>query len=603
MAEAIMDKVKSVAAPSRTEFIVFACSALLGFCYVALRAALVPIVHDEAATFFHYIFTGNFWPGTAHWDANNHVLNSVLTWMSVQAFGEGLFALRLPNVLAYVLWAFATGLLARRCTSVVVRCSLIPALLFCSFVLDFFSLCRGYGLGLAFFLVAINAAIGLMEHANWRSFSVLLIASALAIWADLALLPALGLLISLAVVFTGTDGLRQAMSKPWNWVAVAVSAMLVYKAVLFAQGFSERGLLYHGSLDGFLSVTVKPLFLLVTGSDHWVWIASGVLLACAVLALGCWAARDRWRKAPVVLIGVVLVGLVAATVFMAKVLHINYPEDRAALQFVVLAIVAFAFAVDAIRIERPSLQWMAIALVFLPLRSAYLINVDRTLLWSEQSLPDALVRDPFAFRSHDTSFSLGLYHQHALVWVYAQRNREGTEPNGISEGFPDLPVDLILADERFTQQLDPAYQKVADGGHDGLGLYQRNPSLDHVPVKSALIEPTTVADEYINLPTPELDPLVTGPIRIAVELRVKLDGVAPCSWVVSTHIGDAQEHYAAYPVHYEQPVDGVITVRYQHVMEQLSPQVDRLACYLWNPEQRAVEVLEGNIRFDRIVQP
>ena len=381
-----------------------------------------------------------------------------------------------------------------------------------------------------------------------------------------------------------------------------MSAILVYTAILFAEGFSERGLLYHGSLDGFLPVTVIPLFLLVTGSDHRVWIASVALLACAVLAFGCWAARDRWRIAPVVLLSVALIGLVLTTLFMAKALHINYPEDRAALQFVVLSVVAFAFAVDALQFKLPSLQWVAIALLFLPLRSAFLFNVDRTLLWSEQSLPDTLVVEPFALRSQNTAFSLGLYHQHALVWAYASRG-SSVRPNGISEGFPELPVDLLLADERFTQELDPAYKKVANGGHDGLGLYMHEPQLIYVPVMNAPIESTTVADEYINLPTPVLDSLVLGPIRITVELHVKLDGAAPCSWVVSTHVGDEQEHYAAYPIHYLRPIDGVVTVRYQHVMEQLSPQVARVACYLWNPEQRAVEVLEGRIQYDRIVQP
>ena len=598
-----MSNANPLAKPSRTELIAFGCLAFLGLCYVVLRAALVPIVHDEAATFFHYILSGNFWPGNAHWDANNHVLNSALTYLSTCVFGEALLALRLPNVLAYVVWIYAVGLLARRCSTVVVRWSLVLALLFCPFVLDFFSLCRGYGLGMAFFLVAINAALGLMEQANPRSFSVLLLAPALAIWADLALIPALGILISLTMVFTGHRGIRSVLSQPMSWVAIVVSGVLVYKAVLFAQGFSERGLLYHGSLDGFVPVTLKPLFVLVSGSDHRVWIASVVVFACVVLAFGSWTARDRWRSTPVALLTITLLGLFCATLFMAKVLHINYPEDRAALQFVVVALVSFAFAVDAFHTKFPALQWLAVALLFLPLRSAFLLNVDHTLLWSEQSLSRALVVEPFALRSQDDQFSLGLYHQHALVWAYAQRNRGGTLPNGISEGFPNIPVDLLLADERFTEHIDPAYKKIADGGHDGLGLFMHTPALNYVPVFAAPIETATVTGEYINLPTAVLDSLITGPMRITLDLHVKLDGNASCSWVVSTHVGDEQEHYAAYPIHYLRPVDGVITVRYQHVMDRISPQVDRVACYLWSPEQRAVEVLEGSIRFDRITEP
>jgi len=46
--------------------------------YLILRAVFIPLVHDEAATFFHYIHSFDFVPFIAHWDANNHILNSAL---------------------------------------------------------------------------------------------------------------------------------------------------------------------------------------------------------------------------------------------------------------------------------------------------------------------------------------------------------------------------------------------------------------------------------------------------------------------------------------------------------------------------------------------
>jgi hypothetical protein len=68
----------------RKLFLLFAGVA---FAYVALRAVLVPLTHDEARTFFVYTRTGEFLPWLGHWDAGNHVLCTALGWLSYEAFG------------------------------------------------------------------------------------------------------------------------------------------------------------------------------------------------------------------------------------------------------------------------------------------------------------------------------------------------------------------------------------------------------------------------------------------------------------------------------------------------------------------------------------
>ena len=58
------------------------------FIYIALRASLIPLIHDEAATFFYYIQTGVYLPPEAHLAANNHILNSALGSISFHIFGS-----------------------------------------------------------------------------------------------------------------------------------------------------------------------------------------------------------------------------------------------------------------------------------------------------------------------------------------------------------------------------------------------------------------------------------------------------------------------------------------------------------------------------------
>jgi hypothetical protein len=47
--------------------------------YLWLRAFYVPLIYDEIATFYGYVHVGKFIPFYAHWDANNHIINSLLS--------------------------------------------------------------------------------------------------------------------------------------------------------------------------------------------------------------------------------------------------------------------------------------------------------------------------------------------------------------------------------------------------------------------------------------------------------------------------------------------------------------------------------------------
>lgn len=119
-------------------------------CLVAYRAVLIPMTHDEASTwlnFRHY----NLWSCVSNYycwqSANNHWLNSLLMQWSASLFGDCAFGLRLPNVLAGSLYFLAAALIVSRYIYTP-WLRIAGFLLLCAhvYLLDFFSLCRGYGL-------------------------------------------------------------------------------------------------------------------------------------------------------------------------------------------------------------------------------------------------------------------------------------------------------------------------------------------------------------------------------------------------------------------------------------------------------------------------
>jgi hypothetical protein len=67
--------------------------------YFLLRAWFVTPMHDEVATFYHYIETGEIWGDQALKDANNHLLNSWLGYLP--QFRRTLFLVSLTFLIGF----------------------------------------------------------------------------------------------------------------------------------------------------------------------------------------------------------------------------------------------------------------------------------------------------------------------------------------------------------------------------------------------------------------------------------------------------------------------------------------------------------------------
>ena len=135
-------------------------TALLLLIYVFMRAMNLSMTHDEAHTYlaFHDVSVWScFWSSSCWENANNHLLNTLLMQGSVTLFGPSEWAIRLPNVMAYALYL----LVSVRLVSTLAPEK--PGLQWVGFILlnmnpyllDFFSLARGYGLSVSFMLTAI----------------------------------------------------------------------------------------------------------------------------------------------------------------------------------------------------------------------------------------------------------------------------------------------------------------------------------------------------------------------------------------------------------------------------------------------------------------
>jgi hypothetical protein len=148
--------------------IVLASVATALWCYSFAKAGLTSITHDEASTYFHHFNSGFFnclYSPDCWKSANNHLLNTLFWQQTIQWFGPTELGMRLPNVLAHLVFLASSASIVLRFTA-----RLLPGLAafavlnFNPYLLDFFALARGYGLCAAFVMAALALWLGYWQH-------------------------------------------------------------------------------------------------------------------------------------------------------------------------------------------------------------------------------------------------------------------------------------------------------------------------------------------------------------------------------------------------------------------------------------------------------
>lgn len=133
----------------------FRVAALFAMSLAVYRATTQAITLDEAMTYLWYVKgleLNHLWTPFP----NNHVLNSILIWVSTHIFGTSELAVRLPALLGAGLYIVTCAFLCRRITnSFSLQFPLFLCLILNPFILDFMVAARGYSLANAFLLSAI----------------------------------------------------------------------------------------------------------------------------------------------------------------------------------------------------------------------------------------------------------------------------------------------------------------------------------------------------------------------------------------------------------------------------------------------------------------
>jgi len=165
-------------------------AALLAF--NIYRAATQDVTPSEAWNYDRYV--GVTWPESfRQFEANNHVLNTLLERISTKRFHLTELSLRLPALLGGLLYLWAVFRICRRCFPRAMPFA-VGVMVLNPVVIDALSEARGYGLAMAFWLLTVDLFLQCLEIFEVRKLNLAAMCLALSVGGCPAfLVPALGL--------------------------------------------------------------------------------------------------------------------------------------------------------------------------------------------------------------------------------------------------------------------------------------------------------------------------------------------------------------------------------------------------------------------------
>lgn len=326
---------------------IFWFTCLAAFIVICLRAFFIPFSHDEAATFFYYVQSDNYLPYKAHVYTNNHFLNSALANIFYHFGGSHRFVLRLPNVLSFICLCLGIYRHFAYLNNVSSKAILAGFFLLTFNFLDFFELCRGYGLSIGFLLLSLSYLIDYFKANNLKSLVIFSLFLQLALAANLILVVAATILlfsiylyqIKMRIFFTIKNSILQL-----------INLALLFFWIKFSFFYKEHGSLDYGVGENYWEVTFKTLLLFLYGTDAlWLQILTVLGFVSTLLFTAYSLLKQRTFNhifSTGIYYSLVLIVVVLAFYLQKQILEVNFPEDRTGIFFFVFFVLSISFFVD-----------------------------------------------------------------------------------------------------------------------------------------------------------------------------------------------------------------------------------------------------------------
>jgi hypothetical protein len=348
------------------QFVFFLIYALT-FILILYKVLYVPITHDEVGTTVHY---SNFsvWQIMMYPDAwpNNHILNTLLTKLFLLLFGKEQWVVRLPNLLSFLLYAFGVSRIIKTALQIESIFYIPAALLFIAnpYLLDFFGLCRGYGMSVALCTLSVSYLITGYTSLNNKNIWIAFILSILACYANFTLLIfwVATTFLTWFYFFTLYRDKKSLLLKP---TMVIIISCLLYAALIALPIYKMQSTnqFQYWTSSGFFNDTLLQLivntfygskFFLFLHFKIIAYLVISILVAnCIYIIIRLFNSQHQFKilHQPIFAATIIILLSAIINIIQCKVLHTPNLNGRTALFFYPLFIIALVTSLGVFKVK------------------------------------------------------------------------------------------------------------------------------------------------------------------------------------------------------------------------------------------------------------
>ena len=582
---------------------------LFVFCYLLVRVFFNETLHDEIATYMFYIYQGDFKGETIVWDANNHLLNSFICNKLYPIFKDNISLYRLPNLFAFVLYFFGLRELLKELKTKNLR--LIALITFCSLtiIIEYFALCRGYGLSLGFFIYGL---VFLRNYFKNHKSSTLLFTYLFLI---IAISANLTFIVTSLIIF-GIICLNQlihyrSIEKRQHFIHLLFHfsfLFLLSPFIKFSFKLKEHGALYYGSLEGIWDVTGKTLnqYIIFLKDDFLMYFYLGLFVVSIYFLIKriIQSSLKEYFTDQFLIYSVLFFGNIVAIIFLANILNVNYPEDRTAFYLVIPFLLMLFYYIDQFKLTQ-KIQYLF--LIF-PAIFIYHLNIHSSAFSPEQRLTDMIYNKVKA--EIKPSESLMIYQTMAWNWPFKESfQKVKASVYNISNPDAVLTDYIITNTDKFTNKnILNYYDTLAyDPANTYIAFKRKVPLIKDLLYVSKPISYGNLAQEFITiLEEDSLNRYKGKALQISVQGKLKTyQPKNKIQLVLQTFDKENQVTNNLY-YSFETTYQGqLINDHFLHhfIFEKITKEDVLLKVYLWDRKIESIQLSNANCKFYEIRNP
>ncbi len=414
--------------------LVFLFTGTVIFIYIFVKASVSSFTHDESITYLQFVPSAIFDILTfKSSNTNSHILNTLMMKFSEQLLGASEVALRLPNLLLFLVYMAYSYKLFKN-SNQVLGVALFVLLVTNNAIVDFFGLARGYGLSFGFMLMSLYHFIQSFNDNKLKNTILFHCAALLAVMSNFTLLDyyvALLLVYNILKLIEIRIILRKKFrffnANKLHAIPLLISVIILYLPV---SRMIMNSSLDFGGKDGFYMDTVpyliyyafygiklSPVFYLISKI-----IFTGIVIIPFVIIIQKVISRNETffnRYKGLLVSTLLLIFISIAIVLQHVIFKADYPKLRFSLFLFPLFIIHFGFLLSYLD-DVFTKKYVPVIVVFLSLLSGINFALKADLYkcseWEyDMETKNMLLRlDEFHSKNHPDSTKIKL----GINWLF-----------------------------------------------------------------------------------------------------------------------------------------------------------------------------------------